>query len=81
MSTLNETSIKATADAMVDLGLVDLGYNYRTYACCLSARACLPEACPACLPLSAVLLGSLHACHSQSIWTTAGRRDATRMGS
>ncbi len=28
MSTLNETNIKATADAMVELGLVDLGYKY-----------------------------------------------------
>eukprot|EP01047_Picozoa_sp_COSAG01_P062120 COSAG01_NODE_7852_length_3025_cov_55.957280_5_plen_71_part_00 len=28
MGTLTEESIKATADKMVELGLVELGYNY-----------------------------------------------------
>ena len=33
MGTLTEESIKATADKMVELGLVELGYNYLNLLC------------------------------------------------
>lgn len=46
MSTLNETNIKATADAMVELGLVELGYNYCAWPHAACQQNVLPAVCP-----------------------------------
>ena len=90
MGTLTETAIKDTADAMVELGLVELGYNYLNVSTArvplLAAADCcsLTHTSVSCFsrpPTSSTTTGPCHATAAAGWWQTrrAGRTARSKL--